>query len=200
MRVDGSEAKANSPVRAWGWRQQHWPLLMLPARPRCALHLGPAPPEILAPPARGERRPWSVRQLRPKRLGLWHRQPPPGHVGARSRAPNVEYLAPLARVCVCAIPPSRRKPPILARETHHTANGADVVVLGDAVEHDRNWSAWALKEFVAGSFGAAQVRSGQRPTHIPAARRHMLPAGQYSSANMMVMTRSVTDGSDGSGE
>jgi hypothetical protein len=35
-------------------------------------------------------------------------EPPPGHVGARSRAPNVEYLAPLARVCVCAIPPSRR--------------------------------------------------------------------------------------------
>ena len=79
-------------------------------------------------------------------------------------------------------------------------NGADVVVLGDAVEHDHNWSSWAWKEFVAGSCGAALVRSGQRPTHIPAGRRHMLPAGQYSSANMIVITRSVTDGSDGSGE
>ena len=45
---------------------------------------------------------------------------------------------------------------------------------------------------------AAQLRRCQRPTHIRAGRRHA--DGQYSSANMMVMTRSVTDGSDGSGE
>jgi hypothetical protein len=71
-------------------------------------------------------------------------------------------------------------------------------VLLYAVEHDRDRPAWADKKVVAGKFGAAQLRRCQRPAHIRASSWH--GDCQYSSANMMVMTRLVTAGSDGSGE
>jgi hypothetical protein len=45
-------------------------------------------------------------------------------------------------------------------------DGADIVVLGNAIEHDRNRSARSKKEFVAGCFGAAQLlrhQASERP-------------------------------------
>ena len=44
-------------------------------------------------------------------------------------------------------------------------NGADVVVLRYAVEHDRYRPAWLGKKLAAGQFGAAQLCRCQRPAH-----------------------------------
>jgi hypothetical protein len=78
---------------------------------------------------------------------------------------------------------------------------ADVVILGDPVEHHRNWTAGMEKELLAGGFGGTQLWRCQRPAHgVWAASGCKVTAGQYSSANMTVMTRSVTAGSAGSGE
>ena len=41
---------------------------------------------------------------------------------------------------------------------------------------------------------------GSYPQYACSCRKAAAPERQYSSASMMVMTRSVTDGSDGSGE
>ena len=51
-------------------------------------------------------------------------------------------------------------------------NGADVVVLRHAVEHDRDRPPRPSKKFVTGKFGVAQLRRGQRPAHILPARQH----------------------------
>ena len=45
-------------------------------------------------------------------------------------------------------------------------DGADVVVLIHAVEHDRDRPAWPGKKLVTGKFAAAQFRRGQRPAHM----------------------------------
>ena len=77
-------------------------------------------------------------------------------------------------------------------------DGADVVVLRHAVEHDRDRPPRPGKKLVTGKFGVAQLRRGQRPAHIRASNGST--DCQYSSANMIVITRSVTVWSEGSGE
>jgi hypothetical protein len=70
-------------------------------------------------------------------------------------------------------------------------DGADVVA-AHAVKHHRDRPTWLSKKLVTGRFDAAQLRRCQRPAHIRASRWRA--DYQYSSASMMVMTRSVTDG------
>ena len=116
--------------------------------------------------------------------------------------PSFESLVPLVRACVCVTPPSCRKPPIFARETHRRAGkcrrccksgsrrpARSVIGLRG---RKRNWSRVAL----------VRRNSGHRqcPAHVRATRQPAAPDCQYSSASMMVITRSVTEGSDGSGE
>jgi hypothetical protein len=47
-------------------------------------------------------------------------------------------------------------------------DGAEIVILGHAVQHDCDRSAWPGKKLVTRSFGAAQLRRCQRPAHFRA--------------------------------
>ncbi len=168
------------PCQASGSRQRHPPLPPLPARRRRAPLPAPGSLEIPARSVPDAYRPSSARRPRPKRQRF---RIGDGFASAPALAPRHPMLSSLRRLHQSPLAQFHLSAAdhqlLYEKRIAEAEDRADIVVLCYAVQHHRNRPARAREEFVAGVFGAAQLRRRHYPTHIRVRRRQQ-PEGNRS--------------------